>query len=292
MICEFCKKNLKNLSILNNHQKTAKYCLLLQGNGNDKKFKCNFCSKCYSQKKDLDRHLLNCIDKIIHEKDLIIHEKDIIIHEKDVIIHEKENRIKELQDQLVDIIKTRPPTINNNNNNNNNNNQRINTIINNLQPITDDHLKEQSQYLTLDHIKQGAEGYAKYALEYPFKDRIVCVDYARKKIKYKDQDENIIEDPEMTKLSHKFFKSIEHKNTELTVEQINLLGEELMKLNTNPNNDMDKYETQEFQLKSDKIVKDMCVYRNSKINIIEASKGSTSEICNDFIKNICQKVKQ
>ena len=289
MNCEFCKKKLKNLSVLNNHKKTAKYCLVIQGSTNDKnKFNCNFCSKIYSQKKDLERHLLNCIEKkikdAVNEKDMTIQEKDRTIQEKDRIIQEKDLRIKELQDQLVDIIKSRPVTINNNN-------QRINTIINNLQPITDAHLQEQAQFLTLDHIKQGAEGYAKYALEYPFKDRIVCVDYSRKKIKYKDEDDNIIDDMEMAKLSHKFFKAIETKNTELSVEQINILGEQLMRLNNNPNNDMDEDETEEFQKQSDKIVEGICLYRSSKLDIIDASKGNRPEICNDFIKTICAKVK-
>jgi len=35
--------------------------------------------------------------------------------------------------------------------------------------------------LTLDHHVKGAEGYAEYALEFPFKDKIVCVDVNRNK---------------------------------------------------------------------------------------------------------------
>lgn len=200
--CNFCNKELSNSGILKAHQKTAKYCLEIQGLLINNIFNCDYCNRQYTQKKNLNHHLLSCVEKKIAEKDKIIAEKDKIFAE---MVAEKDARIKELQDHLVDIIKTRPPTTVNNN-------QRINTIINNLQPITDEHLVEQSQYLTIDHIKEGVDGYVKYALEYPFKDRIVCVDYSRKKIKYKDQDNNIIEDPEMIKLSRKFFQAIEGKN--------------------------------------------------------------------------------
>ena len=289
VICNFCNKTLTNLSILKTHQKTARYCLEVQGLINTS-FKCNFCSKQYSQKRDLKIHLSNCVekDKIYSEKDKIIAEKDIMLSEKDKIITEKDARIKELQDQLIDIIKNRPPTTINNNNNSTN--QRINNIINNLQPITDAHLVEQSQYLTLDHIKDGVEGYVKYALEYPFKDRIVCVDYSRKKIKYKDQDENIIDDPEMVKLSQKFFKAIEGKNTEIINNQLEILYEQLNELQNDPNNDMNEDETILFQNNSEKLTNKIFAFRDNRIDVMDASKGKKSEICNDFIKNICSKV--
>jgi hypothetical protein len=48
-------------------------------------------------------------------------------------------------------------------------------------------------------------------LEYPLKDKIVCTDFSRRKLKYKDENGNLIEDPEMIKLSQKLFKAIEEK---------------------------------------------------------------------------------
>lgn len=304
VICNFCNKILTNSAILKTHQKTAKYCLEIQGLPIT--FKCDFCNKNYSQKRDLTRHHLTCVEKKISEKDQIISEKDKIIFEKDKNLvakdkileeklsekdkifeeklAEKDARIKELQDHLVDIIKTRPPTTVNNNN------QRINTIINNLQPITDEHLLEQSKYLTIDHIKEGVDGYVKYALEYPFKDRIVCVDYSRKKIKYKDQDNNIIEDPEMLKLSRKFFQAIEGKNTEIIENQLQILHEQLEELNNDSNNEMDEDETLIFQNNSERLTNKIFSYRDNRIDIMDASKGQKSEICSGFIKNICAKV--
>jgi len=286
VICNFCNKTLTNSAILKTHQKTAKYCLEIQGL--PVTFKCEFCCKNYSQKRDLNRHHLTCVEKKISEKDHIISEKDKMLAEKDKILEEKlaekDARIKELQDHLVDIIKTRPPTTINNNN------QRINTIINNLQPITDEHLLEQSKYLTIDHIKEGVDGYVKYALEYPFKDRIVCVDYSRKKIKYKDQDNNIIEDPEMIKLSRKFFQAIEGKNTEIIENQLEILREQLEELNNDSNNEMDEDETLIFQNNSERLTNKIFSFRDNRIDIMDASKGQKSEICSGFIKNICAKV--
>ena len=295
--CDYCNKKFKNSYILKNHMKTAKYCLEIQGLKLSGSFKCDFCLKNYVQKKDLDRHLVSCVDKKLSEKDEIIAnlklENDKIItslkSEKDKIILEKESRIKELQDELLDIIRNRPSTstiINNNNSN-----QRINTIINNLQPITDEHLNEQAQFLTLDHIKQGVDGYVKYALEYPFKDRIVCVDYSRKKIKYKDQDDNIIEDPEMTKLSQKFFKAIEKKNTEIVESQLSDLYQKLEELHNDSNDEMNEDETIIFQNNSDRITNKIFSFRDNRIDIMEASKGKKSDIKNNFVRNICSQVK-
>ena len=48
-------------------------------------------------------------------------------------------------------------------------------------------------------------------MEYPLKDKIVCTDFSRRKLKYKDENGNLIEDPEMIKLSQKLFKAIEEK---------------------------------------------------------------------------------
>ena len=63
------------------------------------------------------------------------------------------------------------------------------------------HFLECSTNLTLEHIKKEPRGYAEYALEYPLRDRVVCVDYARRKIKFKDSNGNVITDPEMNRLA-------------------------------------------------------------------------------------------
>jgi hypothetical protein len=109
---------------------------------------------------------------------------------------------------------------------------KITNYIQQLQPITEQHFLECSSNLTLDHIKRGPRGYAQYALEYPLRDRVVCVDYARRKIKFKDSDGNIITDPEMNRLAMLFYNSIKDKNRQLVEEckrqlKVNFDDEEL-----------------------------------------------------------------
>lgn len=80
-----------------------------------------------------------------------------------------------------------------------------------MQPITPENMAEHTGNLTLQHIQKGAHGYAEYALQYPLKDRVACVDYSRRKMKFKDINGDLITDPEMNKLAPMFFNSIKEK---------------------------------------------------------------------------------
>ena len=66
MECEFCKKEFSTKTNLSTHQKTAKYCLELQGKENEK-FKCEFCIKLFTSNKRLSDHHQICKDKIKKE---------------------------------------------------------------------------------------------------------------------------------------------------------------------------------------------------------------------------------
>jgi hypothetical protein len=59
------------------------------------------------------------------------------------------------------------------------------------------------------------------------KNRMLCSDYSRRKVKFKDKDGNVITDPEMTTLTKKFFESIYEKNKELICKYANELKERL-----------------------------------------------------------------
>ena len=135
-----------------------------------------------------------------------------------------------------------------------------------MQPITDEHLQDNLQYFSIEHILKGAEGYAQYALEYPFKDRVLCVDYARRKIKFKNLD-GIVLDPEMGGLSKKFFSVIKDKNKEL----IMTYGEE---------------RKDNFGEALDTIVKLL----DYKVAVDQGSEGrNSSDFHHDFVKQICNK---
>lgn len=296
MDCQFCNNTFSSLSVLTKHQKNTRYCLSIQNKTNNN-FKCMFCEKIFTSNDKKNRHhnickeLNNYIEKINLKNETmigVIEEKTKTIED---LTNKYESRIKDLQDQLIDIIKSgsaRPNIINQNTIQNNT--QRINNIINNLVPMTDEHLREQTQFLTIEHIKQGVDGYVQYALEHPFKDRIICVDFSRRKIKYKDQDGNIIDDPDMAKMSQKFFKTIEESNTSLINSYLQELYNDLMELNRNPNNDMDDDETLDFDNQSTKILDKSTSALKNRREVREAANGSKPEMYFDFIKTVCSKI--
>ena len=63
MNCEFCKKEFACKGTLITHQKTAKYCLQLQGKNIIQLFECNFCVKNFTTQQNLKEHILVCKEK-------------------------------------------------------------------------------------------------------------------------------------------------------------------------------------------------------------------------------------
>lgn len=235
-ICQFCKNTFSSKSILNKHQKTAKYCLSLRNIENTNKFMCEVCDKTFSLQDSFKKHIFTCHShsgiiklKNLNTKylnDINILENSLSQCKNENIIlssqlKDREDHIKELENKLENIALkavSRPTTTNK---------TQINTYIQNMKPVTTEHLIENAQHLTIEHIKKGVEGYAEYALEYPLKDRMICSDYARRKVKFKDKNGNVITDPEMTTLAKKFFKSIHEKNKELICKSANELKDRL-----------------------------------------------------------------
>lgn len=267
MQCQYCNNVFSSKTNLNNHQKTAKYCLKLRGD-TVSRYTCKTCEKPFNKKFNLNRHQEKCVSiDLFH--DLQENMKKIENEKLEFKIHidllniqvlEQKQTIKELQDKLENVaIKavSRPTT---------SNKTQINNYIQNMQPVTDEHLVDNVQHLTIDHIKKGPEGYAEYALEYPLKDRMLCSDYSRRKVKFKDKDGNVITDPEMTTLARKFFSSIKDKNKELICKSANELKEKL-----GDDNIMDTV-VKLFDYKSD---------------IEKGSDGEKTEFHHDFVKQVC-----
>ena len=290
--CNFCNNNFGNANSLSKHKKTARYCIEIQ----DKIRKKYLCIDCSTEvfEDDYNDHLKLCIDKRINE---VILQKDaekeelILSYETKIknIIESYEDKLNKNHEELIDIIKNTKTTVINKNTQNTQNTQRINTVINNLIPITEQHFEEQTNFLTLDHIKDGVNGYVKCALEHHFKDRIICVDYARRKIKYKNSKGELVDDPEMVKLSENYFKSIEPRNTDIINGYIKALGDEIYLLNTTTSNKMDDSETEVFQRKSNEILDNVNKAFTQKAEVKDAAKGKKSNIYMDFVKDICAK---
>ena len=262
--CTYCKNVFTTKSSLNCHQKTAKYCLGLQNIEINNSNICDGCNVNFTKKSHLTRHVLICtqmsIKNLENQKNNIIETlENTILEQKETIIEQKQT-IKDLQNTIEKLASqaiSRSTTTKN---------TQINNYIQQLQPVTDDILKDNAQNLTIDHILKGPEGYAQYALEYPLKDRMLCVDYARRKVKFKDPSGNVITDPEMTNLATKFFISINDKNKELIIEYGN-------KLKENFGDEMDTI-IQIFDY---------------KLGVQKSSEGEKCDFHHDFVKQICSK---
>jgi uncharacterized C2H2 Zn-finger protein len=240
-------------------------------------FKCDVCDKLFSLKDSYTKHCFTChnypgitkLKKIINDKcnkivSITNSNKQYIekLEEKDVLLSKYELTIKELHDKLENVaiqVAKRPTT---------SNKTQINNYIHNMKPVTEEYFLDNVQHLTIDHINKGAEGYAEYALEYPLKDRVICSDYSRRKVKFKDKDGNVITDPEMTTLARKFFHSIKEKNKELICKSANELKERL-----GDDNVMDTV-VRLFDYKSD---------------IEKGSDGEKTDFHHDFVKQVCSR---
>ena len=212
--CKYCNKEFKYKKNLNKHQTTVKYCLKIQ---NKQEFICLSCNKKLSNMQNLKRHEKNCKEYIL-ENNL----KNLKLKKYKKRIRKLENQIEKMTTQIIN----RPTIIANNSiGNNNSKNTNTNTVNNNiliqqLEPLTDAYLKEQAKFLTVDHIRKGAAGYAEYAMNYPLKNRILCTDTSRKKFKHKDENSNIITDYGGTIFSQKVFTAFKDENYELIDKEL------------------------------------------------------------------------
>jgi hypothetical protein len=107
---------------------------------------------------------------------------------------------------------------------------RNNVVLNNLQPLTDEDLQEHLEHLTLNFIQEGAKGYADFAGSYPFKDRLVCTDKSRKKLKYKDGDGEVIDDGGGIKIAQRFFQAIAPRNEEIINAEYKSIHQEVQQI--------------------------------------------------------------
>ena len=197
-----------------------------------------------------------------------------IEYKKQINIQTKDfhDRMQSVAEKAID----KPSTVNKN----------TTQIINNLLPITPEHLEDQVQYLTKEHVKNGALGYAKYALEYPLKDRLVCTDVSRRKGKYKDFDGNLISDPEMSTITKKLFSAIKDRNAVLIDEHALDLKAKLDEFNLSEDNEMSESNSIEFSSTTDKLVDYITAAYSQKRAAREMSEGLKPEMFYEFVKEL------
>lgn len=299
MECKYCNKVLKTLSSLKLHQKTTKYCLAKQNKIPEEEHACNACGVCFTLKSSLHSHLKICKENTPEkeirrryerrEKEIILsYEKKLA--EKDIMIkefqEEYKNKLEKQNRDLTDRIQSmaekaiaKPSTINQT--------TTTNQIINNMMPITDAHLQEHVQNLNPLHVQNGASGYAKYALEFPLKDMIVCTDFQRRSCKYKDENGNVVSDPEMTKITKRLFTAIKERNEELINEYSAELQAKWRAINASGgNSDMDEEESAIFSSQTNEALEFAMEVLSQKRQASEMADGMRPDLFYGFVREL------
>ena len=266
MECEFCKNIFTTKSNLNTHQKRAKYCLVIQGVKQNEDHACQACGKTFYGPYELRRHLLGCKQKDrmatyknqIHklmEQNLLLKNENLLLKNENEMLRNDKRQIQARYDKLS-LTAVKRPTISNKTMN-------INNFIKNMQPLRVQDIESSVPLLTLEHHAKGAEGYAEFALEFPFKDKIVCVDVSRNKIKYKNDDGDIIEDVGFRKMMIKLCKSLKDRSFNLSLEHEDKLS--------------DTWSEQE---------RESVDFMEAAVAIAKYAQGRENEFCNKIIKLI------
>jgi hypothetical protein len=253
--CNFCAHLFTTKQSLIYHQRTAKYCLKLQGSQVNYTFECSMCGKKMLEKRQLEKHQEKCgvVGKIKNQEKIIVKIKqaNILLKQANILLKQQVDaqtkQISDLQDKLKEVAvkgATKPTT--------------STTNILNLQPLTKEWLEHNAKNLTIEHIQRGAIGYAEFACENSFKDRVKCVDASRQILQYKEEDA-VIRDKKGKKLAKKFFESIQSQNEELIRDAMDKIQEE-MEGKTNDEKDHLIAKMDEFvDMKGRDLVKNTCV---------------------------------
>ncbi len=245
--CDYCNNEFSTQNVLKIHQKSAKYCLILQEKDKSDNVTnlliCEFCNKTFTRKDVRNIHILSCKKKIdvIHEKDKLIEElknkileleiqhKDTIFNlEKKIVILETRLEDREemsgkfeilhsKKDNCIEKIALQPKISTTKTTSNTQNN-----ILNNL-PVFN-LTKEKLQLIastefTHELFLRGQEGAAKFATNIARKENDgdlpwVVSDKNRGIVKMKGEDGIIITDYDVEIITDLIFEAIKDKNQE------------------------------------------------------------------------------
>ena len=239
MECKYCKKVLSSKSALNAHQKRTKYCLLIQGKSIKGEYTCNVCDKnflrnevyinhcqrgnCSKRLNDKLRRLERDLEhnreelQVTRRKNDVIQKEIAILRSQNSMLKDQLEKRREDHNKLATTAVNRPTT--------SNKTIQINNYLKKMKPLTLQDIENSVPLLTLEQHAKGAEGYAEFALEFPFKDKIVCVDVSRNKIKYKNAEGDIVEDIGFRKMMMKLCNALKDRSFNLGLEHRQKLSE-------------------------------------------------------------------
>ncbi len=221
--CDFCKKTFSTNTILQQHQKTAKYCLRLRGQELENTFQCKDCLKNFTNKNRLSTHIPICKKILEAEYKNVEKEHEILKKqfkkEKEEMrkqfekenksllkqLEEEKERNKQLQETLSKIAmnsKGNTTLINTNSNNSNNNNKNNYTLnLNDSEAMS----KFLDENLDKNVVGGGQKALAqlisnKYLKAPDGKDLYVCTDPSRQMFEFTNTDGYVEKDVKANKL--------------------------------------------------------------------------------------------
>ncbi len=243
MECQFCKKTLSSKSALTYHQKTAKFCLKIQGKeSSEKEYKC-VCGKISNNKHYFDVHDKSCLvkDKIILFQERISYlenfeKKTKDLEEKNKSLEQKNKELEILVSKLegsIDVYTKEHGTLmdiakqpKNSNNTTTNNHNKVLNIKSSFDFEDKTQLENALSNYNLDYFLDGQKGLARFLadtilLDEDNKYKYLCTDFGRAVFKYKDKLGNIQKDYEAKMLTNYLVEGgIKEKATDISEKWI------------------------------------------------------------------------
>lgn len=286
-ICTLCDYSTNDNSNWSRHVKTQKH--LANKEKLTQKLCCKYCKKQFTRTDN----------RKVHEKKCKSNDTNTDI-----------NNTNDNTDDNTDDNTERKEIVNNDNNNDNNNVNTINdtnmeklfkkitdleqTIAQskpaapviqntpNLEPLTEKVFAEHLVNLRLDFIQDGGKGYASFASIYSLKDKIICTDKSRKKIRYCNSQGEIVNDYGGVQLCQLFFQNISQHNAAIIDAEYNRLQKEV----------------QQIADEGRAGVTDVTAILNKSIRLqnildqsLKAAKGDQNQLTQDFIRNLVKNLK-
>jgi len=244
MKCKYCSNDFKNISSLNNHQQTARYCLKIQNQNDTGKFKCEYCDLSFTTKnqklkheertcKNVDKYKIKILEKeiknILKEKEELtkqIVEKDkenVVLEEKLKDANGKIEIYKSLHQDSKNCVQeiARQPKQQTNTTTTSNNTS--NKVINNLAVFdmkAEGKLAEEKveSKFSKSHYLDGQQGVAKFCVDHLLvkdakgKDKMICSDVSRGIFKRKNEEGEIVKDYKATEFTNLIYAPVLKKS--------------------------------------------------------------------------------
>jgi hypothetical protein len=182
--------------------------------------KCTFCKKEFSSNQRLKTHIHCCkvkFKKLEEEQKLCskqLEERERIIEEKNKEIEQKDEQIAFLKTLLETCVQK--PNIRNNNSITINNNITTREIVESLEPIEFDDIKESMKDFNFKYIRKGVKGLAEYLCKTSCNGKIIVTDNSRDILAYNTKQKKFIRDPRGQFLLNKTLRD----NSDVLIEKI------------------------------------------------------------------------